>query len=68
MSISVTSEILALPTADKLEHLGKIWDSIEPGEIKLSDEYRRILDERLRRYKANPTESRSWEEVSKATV
>ncbi|HUP78714.1 MAG TPA: addiction module protein [Pirellula sp.] len=63
MSISVPSEIVGLPASDKLELVGKIWDSLELGDIELSDEYCRILDERLNRYEANPTEGRSWKEV-----
>ena len=54
---------MPLPAADKLELIGKIWDSIELRDIELTDEHRRILDERLRRYEANSTEGRSWEEV-----
>lgn len=32
--------------------------------LKLSDEHRNILDERLRDHKANPNDGNSWEEVS----
>ncbi len=63
MAISVPPEILALPPSEKIELVGKIWDSIETKEIELTEEHRRIVDERLRRYEANPNEGRTWDEV-----
>ena len=63
MSISVPSEILSLPAAQRMELAAQIWDSVKQNEIELTDEHRRILDERLKRYEANPLEGRPWEEV-----
>jgi|688.fasta_scaffold31937_9 putative addiction module component (TIGR02574 family) len=63
MPTSLPPEILALPVSQRMELAAQIWDSIQPSEIELSEEYRRILDERLAKYEADPTEGRPWEEV-----
>ena len=63
MSTIVPPEILALPVPQRMELAARIWDSIQPGEIEISEEHRRILDKRLADYEANPTEGRTWEEV-----
>ena len=39
MTISVPLEILTLPVADKLDLVGKIWDSIELRDIEPTDEH-----------------------------
>lgn len=63
MSIAIPPEILALPAVQRMELAALIWDSVLPAEVELSDEHRRILDERLARHRANPTEGRTWDEV-----
>lgn len=63
MSPSLLPEILALPVSQRMELAAKIWESIKPQEIELTEEHRRILDERIKAYEANPTEGRPWEEV-----
>jgi putative addiction module component (TIGR02574 family) len=52
MPTSLPPEILALPVSQRMELAAQIWDSIQPSEIELSEEYRRILDERLAKYEA----------------
>lgn len=60
--VEIPADILALPIADRIEIVAKIWDSIEDNsEFELSDEHRRILDERLAAHRANPTSGTSWD-------
>jgi len=63
MLSSLPPEILALPAAQRMELAAHIWDCIKPNEIELTDEHRRILNERLKLYEANPMEGRPWEKV-----
>lgn len=62
--IEVPPEILSLSIADRLTLIGKIWDSINrEGPPPLSDEHRRILDERLAELEADPNQCEPWEKV-----
>jgi len=63
MTLALPAEILALSVEEKLELIGKIWDSIPPEEVSLSEEDRKLLDERLKEHEANPTEGRPWADV-----
>lgn len=55
-------DILALPAADRIKLAAKIWDSVDDAEI-LSPEQRRILEQRLAEYRANPVGGIVWEEL-----
>ncbi len=54
-----------LKTGEKSRYLQDLWDQIatNPDGIPLSESHRRILDERLRAYEADPDAGRPWEEV-----
>ena len=53
--IEVPPEILGMPVSDRIELVAKIWDSISrDGLPPLSDEHRKVLDERLAAHRANP--------------
>ncbi len=56
------SDILALPVAERLELVGKIWDSIKEDEL-VNDEHRKILEQRLAEHRANPSQGIGWEEL-----
>ncbi|MFN3193855.1 MAG: addiction module protein [Aureliella sp.] len=62
--IEVPSEILNLSVSDRLTLIGKIWDSInQEGTLPLSEEHRRVLDERLDALNENPNEGEPWDQV-----
>ena len=64
--IEIPSEILAMPVADRIELVAKIWDSIaEDVNIGLSAEHRAILEQRLAAHRENPDEGTSWNELKK---
>jgi putative addiction module component (TIGR02574 family) len=62
--IEVPAEILALPIADRLELVAKIWDSIDDAaQSELSEEQRRFLEERLAAHRADTQSGISWDEL-----
>lgn len=54
-----------LSTDEKLEYVQSLWDRIaaHPEEIPVPDWHREVLEERMKAYRANPTEGKPWEEV-----
>ena len=53
--IEVPPEILKMPVADRLELVGKIWDSInQDGVPPLTEAARNLIDERIAEADANP--------------
>jgi putative addiction module component (TIGR02574 family) len=56
-------EILDLSVADRILMVEKIWDSINPEDIQLSNEQEQELDARLARYKKGGTTFFTWNEI-----
>ena len=48
--VPIPSDIRNLPVADRIELATKIWESVaeDKAAIGLSDEHKRIIDERIR--------------------
>jgi putative addiction module component (TIGR02574 family) len=67
MSNSIRDELLKLSTAERLELVEELWDSIaaerEREPFPLSDEQRDELDRRLRELDEHPNRARPWSEV-----
>ena len=64
--IEIPTEILAMPVADRIELVGKIWDSIaEDARIGLTAEHRAILEQRLAAHRENSDDGISWDELKK---
>ena len=60
--IDIPSEILAMPVADRIELVARIWDSIaDDAATNLSDEHRNILEQRLAEHRKKPDAGVSWE-------
>ena len=57
-----------LPVEDKLALINELWDGIAASEVPvpISDELADEIERRLARYRADPSTSRSAEEVRKA--
>ena len=51
---SIPQEILNLPVADRIALAVSLWESVADDAIELSDEHKRILDERIAEAEANP--------------
>ncbi len=66
MIIDAPINIKALSFAEKLLLVQDVWDeliSTKPDLIGLSDSQKKYLDELYEKYKANPQEGSSWDEV-----
>src|SRR5687768_6573978 len=62
---SILAKAKALPADERIRLVQDRWDTIaeEPESVEISDEHRRILDERLREHEENPTDVVPWEAV-----
>jgi putative addiction module component (TIGR02574 family) len=58
-------DILRLSVSERIMMVEAIWDSIpeEEGTLELSDETKKLIDDRLVNHLNNPNEGSSWEEV-----
>jgi putative addiction module component (TIGR02574 family) len=54
-----------LSVDEKIDYIQSLWDRVTAGseDIPVPEWHRRILDERMEAYRANPEEGRPWEEV-----
>jgi len=64
--ISAT-DTLELSIPERIQLVEDIWDTIAVGAdtIELSDEEKKIIDNRLETYHKNPNEGSAWEDVIK---
>ena len=53
------------PTEQRIAFVQELWDRIaqDPERVPVPVEHQRILDERLKEYRANPKAGRPWSEV-----
>lgn len=56
-------DILKLSVAERILMVEKIWDSITPDEIKISDAQKDELDKRLSKHKDGKTSYSSWDDI-----
>lgn len=54
--------IEAMSAAQRLELIGKIWDTLDPDDVPLTDEQKRELDRRLDDHARDPG-GIPWEQV-----
>lgn len=61
----LTEEIKNLSDSEKWLLLNDLWDELcqNPDDIEISEDQKRILDERYQEFLKNPKEGLSWEEV-----
>jgi len=59
------SDAINLSVAQRIELVEDLWDSIAemPEKVQLTEEQKKILDERLEAFHRNPTEGSPWEAV-----
>lgn len=63
MTKAQLQEILELPVPDRLRVAEAIWDSLDEADIPLTDAHRKVLDERLAAFHANPDDTLTWPEL-----
>jgi len=61
-------DILKLSVDERIHLVQTIWDSIavDTEVTEISDEHKKILDERLEAHKNNPNDIVSWDDVKKS--
>jgi len=57
------NEINSLSTAEKVELLEAVWESLEADAASLTDSQRAELDSRIARHEQNPSDVIPWENV-----
>jgi putative addiction module component (TIGR02574 family) len=58
-------DLLRLPPEEKLALVTELWDNLagNPADIPVTPEEIAELDRRMERYRNDPTQVRSWEEI-----
>jgi putative addiction module component (TIGR02574 family) len=64
------ADALGLSIPERIQLVEDIWDTIviKPDEIELTEEEKKIIDERLEAYHRNPDLGSPWEDVYKRIV
>ena len=62
---SIPKEFEELPLRDHIEYVQNLWDFIAQSgeELPLPESHKKVLDERLAAYEADPDQGKPWEEV-----
>ena len=65
MSVASLAEITRLSTAERIQLVEDIWDTIamQPEEVALTEAQTQELDRRLEAYQQDPLAGASWQEV-----
>jgi putative addiction module component (TIGR02574 family) len=64
-NLKVPPEFDKAPKEQRIAFVQELWDRIarDPERVPVPEEHKRILDERLKEYRSNPTAGRPWSEV-----
>lgn len=57
------AKLSRLSPADRLELIGKVWDTVAPDDVPVTDAERTLLDARLADLEAHPDDRSPWPEV-----
>ena len=60
---ALLAKVTNLSLADRLELIGKVWDTLSLGDLPVTDAERKLLDERLADMEAHPADQSLWPEV-----
>jgi putative addiction module component (TIGR02574 family) len=60
---SLLARVTNLSPADRLELIGKVWDTLTPEELPVTESERMLLDARLADLEAHPDDQSPWPEV-----
>jgi putative addiction module component (TIGR02574 family) len=65
MSRFSTAAVLELPVPERLQLVEDIWNSIAdaPEALEVTEDEKRLIDERLEAFHRNPQAGSPWEEV-----
>ena len=64
------SDVMELSVAERIELVEDLWDTIAqvPESVKLTEDQKRELDNRLKAYHKNPNAGSPWEDVKKRII
>ncbi|MCE0522422.1 MAG: addiction module protein [Methylacidiphilales bacterium] len=70
MKLKELPQIMALSTAEKLDLIHDLWESIYPEveQNEVSDEGKKLLDERWEKYLKNPESALTLEQLKAAVA
>jgi putative addiction module component (TIGR02574 family) len=60
---SLLAKVSSLSPADRLELIGKVWDTLTHDDLAVTDAERELLDARLADMEAYPDDQSPWPEV-----
>ena len=60
---SLLAKVSGLSPADRLELIGKVWDTLSPEDVPVTDGERALLDARMADMEAHPDDQSPWPEV-----
>jgi putative addiction module component (TIGR02574 family) len=60
---SLVAKVSSLSPADRLEFIAKVWDTLSPEDIPVTDAQRTLLDARLADMEENPDDQSPWPDV-----
>ena len=60
---SLLAKVSSLSPADRLELIGKVWDTLSPEDLPVTDAERKLRDARLAAMEAHPDDQSSRPEV-----
>jgi putative addiction module component (TIGR02574 family) len=65
MKLAKLPQLLALSPAEKLDLIEELWDSMESdfGQLDLSEEKKKLLDDRWERFLTNPDSALTLNQV-----
>jgi len=63
MNRLLLDKALSLPTADRIELIEALWDTLHEDDLPVTEEERHILDTRLSDMEAHPNDQSPWSAV-----
>jgi len=60
---SLLAKVSGLSPADRLELIGKVWDTLSPEDVPVTDGERALLDARMADMEAHPDDQSPWPEA-----
>ncbi|MCC6133136.1 MAG: addiction module protein [Acidobacteria bacterium] len=63
MEVDVFAEARRLTVEERLELIEVLWDSLSSGDVPITADEKRTLDERIEDLESHPGDESSWDEV-----
>ena len=60
---SLIAKVVSLSPAERLELIGRVWDSLSPEDIPVTDAEKALLDARIAEMERNPGDQSTWPNV-----